>query len=365
MDFTLTEEQEQLQRVVRELVENECPPELVRRVIEGEEQGDAVWKALCAMELPGLTVPEVNGGSAATMVELSLVLEQLGWAADPSPFLATTTQYLPLVRDCSSGAARDERLAAVCGGTTGAAVFALSGITATPEGDGWVLGGSARFVVDGDRADDLAVVADTGNGVGVFLVPGADATRERAAMVDASMHTGLVGLDGVRVPAGRAFFDNDAAIARAYDEAVVGWAATMVGAAQHVFDMAIDHIRNRKQFGVPIGSFQAIKHMAVDVYVNIERARALYQYAALAVAENDPRRAVASSLAKAAAGDAQRLAVQHGFQFFGALGYTWENNLHLYMRRAKAGDSFCGSAIEHRRFVAEAALADRTTGDVR
>src|SRR5205085_7050531 len=123
-----------------------------------------------------------------------------------------------------------------------------------------------------------------------------------------------------------AYVGGDDVIARAYDEAVVGWAAVTVGASQKVFDMAIDHIRNRKQFGVPVGSFQAIKHMAVDAFVAIEKARALYQYAALAIAENDPRRAVATSLAKAGAGEAQRIAVQHGFQFFGALGYTWENN---------------------------------------
>ncbi len=361
MDFTLTEEQEELSRVVRDLAENECPAELVRRVMEGDDDGSAVWKALLAMELPGLTVPAEHGGSGATLVELSLVLEQLGWAADPSPFLATTTQYLPLVRDCTTDTVR---LAAVATGTTGAAIFALAGITATRDGDNWVLAGSAQHVVDGDRADDLAVVADTGEGLGVFLVPGADATRERSPMVDTSMHAGLVTLDGVRVPAERAFLDQDDAIARAYDEAVVGWSAVMVGASQRVFDMAIDHIRNRKQFGVPIGSFQALKHMAVDAYVAIERARALYQYAALAIAEDDSRRAVAASLAKAGAGDAQRVAVQHGFQFFGALGYTWENNLHLYMRRAKAGDAFCGTAIEHRRFAALATLAERSVGGV-
>jgi alkylation response protein AidB-like acyl-CoA dehydrogenase len=365
MDFTLTEEQEHLSQVMREFAENECPPELVRRVIEGDDEGDSVWKALLAMELPGLTVPVEHGGSGATLVELALVLEQLGWAADPSPFLATTTHFVPLVREATAGAVRDDLLARVCGGTTGAGVFALAGITAARDGDGWVLGGAARFVVDGDRADEIAVVADTGNGLGVFVVPGDDTSRQRVEMVDGTMHAALVTFDGVRVPNERAFVGDEAAIARAYDEAVVGWAATMVGAAQHVFDMALDHVRNRKQFGVPIGSFQAIKHMAVDAYVNIERARALYQYAALAIAEDDPRRAVASSLAKAAAGDAQRLAVQHGFQFFGALGYTWENNLHLYMRRAKAGDSFCGTAIEHRRFVAQAALADRSKGEAR
>lgn len=362
MDFTLTEEQEHLSQVVRELAERECPAELVRRVVEKGDDGASVWNAIRAMELPGLTVPVEHGGSGATMIELSLALEQLGWAADPSPLLATTTQYLPLVRDCTNDTTR---VSAVTHGATGAAVFAVAGITAIREGDDWALGGTARNVIDGDRADDLAVVADTGEGLGLFLVPGAEVTRERMRMFDASLHAGLVTLDGVRVSSANAYLDQDDAIARAYDEAVVGMAAMVVGAAQRVFDMALDHIRHRKQFDVPIGSFQALKHMAVDVYVNIEKARALYQYAALAIAENDPRRAVASSLAKAAAGDAQRLAFQHGFQFYGALGYTWENDLQLYLRRAKAGESLCGTAIEHRRFVAEATLADLAEGATR
>ncbi len=362
MDFTLTDEQEELRRVVRDLAERECPPDLVRRVVEHDDNAESVWKALMAMDMPGLTVPADEGGSGATMVELSLTLEQLGWAADPSPFLSTTTQYVPLVRDCTRGDARAERLAAVCAGGTGAAVFALAGITAVPDGDDWVLGGAARHVLDGDRAAELAVVADTGDGLGVFLVPGADATRERSPLFDGSLHAGLVDLNGVRVPAAHAFVGNEAAIARAYDEAVVGWAAVMVGASQRVFDMALDHIRQRKQFGVAIGSFQALKHMAVDVYVSIEKARALYQYAALAIAEDDPRRAVASSLAKAAAGEAQRIAVQHGVQFFGGLGFTWENDLQIFVRRAKVGESLCGTAIEHRRFVAEATLADLAEG---
>ncbi|MEY2397658.1 MAG: hypothetical protein QOJ00_832 [Actinomycetota bacterium] len=105
--------------------------------------------------------------------------------------------------------------------------------------------------------------------------------------------------------------------------------------------------------------------MAVDVYVAIERARALYQFAALAIAEDDERRALATSMAKAAAGDAQRIAAQHGFQFFGALGYTWENDLQLYLRRAKAGDAMCGTANQHRERVARLTLASLAAGGSR
>jgi alkylation response protein AidB-like acyl-CoA dehydrogenase len=129
-----------------------------------------------------------------------------------------------------------------------------------------------------------------------------------------------------------------------------------VGASQRIFDLALGHIRQRHQFGVPIGSFQAVKHMAVDVYMAIERARALVHFAALALAEDDDRRTLAASLAKSAAGDAQRIAAQHGIQLFGGLGYTWENDLQLYVRRAKVGDVLLGSAHEHRVTASRLAL---------
>jgi alkylation response protein AidB-like acyl-CoA dehydrogenase len=139
---------------------------------------------------------------------------------------------------------------------------------------------------------------------------------------------------------------------RARQVAVTALAATMVGASQRILDLASEHVGSRHQFGVPIGSFQAVKHMLVDVYISIERARALSHFAALTLAEDDDRRTMAASMAKAAAGDCQRVAVQHGVQVFGGLGFTWENDLQLFVRRAKAGELLLGSTAEHRARVA-------------
>jgi alkylation response protein AidB-like acyl-CoA dehydrogenase len=130
----------------------------------------------------------------------------------------------------------------------------------------------------------------------------------------------------------------------------------MVGASQRVLELVLEHVKSRHQFGVAIGSFQAVKHMAVDLYIAIERARALHQFAALAIAEDDPRRTTAASMAKAAAGDCQRIAGLHGVQLFGGLGYTWENDVQIYVRRAKAGELLLGTTPEHRAIVARAAL---------
>lgn len=150
-----------------------------------------------------------------------------------------------------------------------------------------------------------------------------------------------------------------AAEQRARDEAVAGIAATMVGASQRVLELVLAHVKERRQFGVPIGSFQAVKHMAVDMYVAIERARALCHFAGLTVAEDDPRRALAASMAKAATGDCQRLVAQHGIQLFGGLGFTWENDLQIYVRGAKVGEPLLGPTAEHRARAAREVLARR------
>jgi len=133
----------------------------------------------------------------------------------------------------------------------------------------------------------------------------------------------------------------------------VAAAVESVGTCQSILDVALDHAKNRHQFDVPIGSFQAIKHKFSDMLVALERARATCYFAALTIAEDDPRRSLAASMAKAAAGDAQRLIVQEGVQIMGGIGYTWEHDMHLYVKRAKTGDSLLGTAATHRARVAD------------
>ena len=371
MDFELTEDQLELQRVVRDVAERECPPSLVRQVVEKSEveEGDdasALWATFVQLDWPSLTVAEADGGMGFTAVELVIVLEELGRVADPTPFLATSSQYAPLVRECADEALRRELLGAVCTGSAGAAAYAAADVTAEKAGAGWTLRGRTRHVVDGDRADEIAVVASTGEGIGVFVVPGAEAGAARTPALDGSFHVADLLLDGVAVPAERSCTGPavERGVARATEEAVVGIAAATVGASQRILELALAHIKERRQFGVPIGSFQALKHMAVDMYVAIEQARAVVQFAALAIAEDDDRRAVAASMAKAAAGDAQRIAIQHGIQLFGGLGYTWENDLQLYVRRAKVGELLFGSSASHRATVARSILSSNVAGKV-
>jgi alkylation response protein AidB-like acyl-CoA dehydrogenase len=162
-------------------------------------------------------------------------------------------------------------------------------------------------------------------------------------------------LDGTIVDRDRvldASSDVGDAIDRAVGEATAALALEMVGTCQSIFDLALDYAKEREQFGVPIGSFQAIKHKFADMLVALERARATAYFAAATIAEDDSRRPLAISMAKAAAGDAQRLLAKEGIQILGGIGYTWEHDMHLYVKRAKTGDALLGTSSDHRARVA-------------
>jgi alkylation response protein AidB-like acyl-CoA dehydrogenase len=312
------------QETVRDAVGKQCPASLVRSIAEDGADAEPLWKVLVEAGWTELTDPE-------NAVELAIVLEELGRATDPTPYLATLTQFAPLVGDRFDA--------------TGSGTAVNSGVSAVRDADGWVLSGTDRFVLDGDRADRLAVVTPAG----VFLVDADQVTTRRVDVFDPVLHVAEVSLAGVHVADGeRLPADRE----RARHVALMGMAITMVGACQRILDLALDHAKNRQQFGVPIGSFQAIQHKAADMHVAIERARALSYFSALTIAADDPRRRLAAAMAKASAGECQALVFRHGLQTFGAMGFTWENDLQFALKRAKAGELMLGGAAEHRAVIA-------------
>ena len=143
------------------------------------------------------------------------------------------------------------------------------------------------------------------------------------------------------------------ALRRAIQSGTVGLALDAVGAAQQLFDVSLDYVKQREQFGVPIGSFQAMKHKFADMLILLERARALGYFAALTIAEDDPRRALATAMAKAAAGDAVSRIAKEAIQVHGGIGYTWESDVHLYVRRIESDAVLFGTAQHHRQTVAD------------
>ncbi|MFI9833141.1 acyl-CoA dehydrogenase family protein [Streptomyces sp. NPDC051913] len=318
-------EQRLWQDTVHKALLKECPPALIRRICDEGADPAPLWRVYRDLGWTELTDP-------ADTVELAIVLEELGRATDPTPYLATMTQFAPLAP------------AFTAPGRSGTAV--LSGITARAEGGDWVLEGVARHVLDGDRAEQFAVVT----GAGVFVVAADQVSAVRGSVFDPILHITDVLFDHVRVPVDRR---SAADPERARHLALTGMALTMVGACRRALELVLDHVRSRHQFGAPIGSFQAVQHKAADMHVAVERARALAYFAALTIAEDDPRRRLAAAMAKAAAGECQALVFRNAVQLFGAMGHTWENDLQFAIKRAKAGELLLGGAAEHRALIAE------------
>jgi alkylation response protein AidB-like acyl-CoA dehydrogenase len=367
-----TAEQDELRDGVRTVLARECPISLVREVVEKGTSPDALWSQIVELGWPALTIPETAGGLGMGAVELAVVVEELGRVLAPGPFLPTVTQFSPVVAEAGSPDQQQRFLGAVAAGelTGTLALVERSGsvdvdhitATAAPDGDGVVLDGAKEAVVQASAADEIVVIARTpgtggDEGVGAFVVSRADVRLDPVDTLDASRPVARVALDGVRIGRDRVLGEpgptTAAAIRRAVDVAVTALAVETVGAAQSIFDITLAYAKQREQFGAPIGSFQAIKHKFADMLVALERARATSYFAALTIAEDDERRALAASTAKAAAGDCAALLAKEGIQIHGGIGYTWEHDMHLYVRRVKSSSLLFGNAAQHRARVAD------------
>ena len=370
MELEFTEDQLDLRDNVRDVLEGICPRSLVRAVYEGDAGADAqvlgLWNRMVELYWPGVAIAEDLGGLGLGYVELAIVAEELGRAVAPGPFLATVTHFAPLVREVGTGEHRDRLLTAVAAGERTGTVALAEGdrwdvaavrTTARRSADGWVLEGEKSTVVDGATADDVAVVARADDGLGVFVVPGSAAkATPRApidptvALADLTFTSVIVPEDGVLAEPGRDGVQ--VGVERALQESTVALAAATIGACRNIFEQTLQYAKDREQYGRPIGSFQALKHRLANMYLEVERATSLCYFAALTIAEEDARRAEATALAKAAAGDCQRLLAQDGLQLHGGIGFTWEHDLHFLLKRAKSGDALLGNAATQRAALA-------------
>ncbi len=371
MDFEFTDDQLELRSNARTVLEAACPPSIVRAVFENRASGDALWKRLVDLDWPALTIAEEHGGLGLTFVEVAIVVEELGRVVAPSPFMATVTQFASLVREAGSPADHARFLAPVATGSlTGSMAIAEGGVwqpdavrtIARPAGDGWVISGTKSYVFDGATADELAVVArptGTGgaDGLGVFVVPRQAVVARSCAVIDPTVPVAEVTFDDVEVAADRVLGEPGdpaaaRAVQRALEEATTAMALSTTATCRSILETTVQYAKDREQFGRPIGSFQALKHRLADMYLAVERASSLAYFAALTITENDDRRTLATSMAKAAAGDCQRLLTKDGLQLHGGIGFTWENDLHFFLKRAKSGDALFGTAAAHRALLA-------------
>jgi alkylation response protein AidB-like acyl-CoA dehydrogenase len=368
MDFEITQEQQELIDSVRSVLARECPTALVRDIVENGSAPEQPWKSAGELGWTSIDLPETLGGLELGFAALGLVIEQHGCRIAPGPFLATVTQFLPLV--CEAGAPDQlERFAAPAGAGERSGALAIDhgraaehepgeSLRARRDGAAWILGGERSYVLDGDVADEVAVAArvDAGDGVGIFVVPQGAAKARRAVALDASRPLAHLRFDGVRVEPDRVLGTPGAsarALGRALERATVAAALECVGTCQSLMELTIEHAKNRRQFDQPIGAFQAIQHKCADMFVQVEKARATGYFAMMAVAEDDPRRSLAASMAKAAASDCQRLVCKEGIQIHGGMGYTWQSDVQLLVKRAKTLEALFGTGDVHRRRIAD------------
>ena len=367
MELEFTGEQEELRDSVRSFLQKECPIEVVRAVVETGEAPEKLWGSMVALDWPALAIPEEYGGIGLTILETAVVVEELGRAVAPGPLLATVTQFAPMVREVGTPGQRQRFLSAVAIGSVAGAValadhpraWSLDDVTMTaePVEGGWILTGRKLAVLAAEGTTHVVVIARAGEGLGAFVVPAAEAGLTPVHSLDASRPLAEATLDHVFVPHDHALGEpggvaSTLGISRAIQEAVLGLALESVGTCDALFQLLLAYLKERQQFGVAIGSFQALKHKMSNMFLALERARSLCYFAAAAINEDAPTRAMAVAMAKAASDDCQNLVSRESIQSFGGIGYTWEHDAHLYVKRATTDGALLGGAAEHSLAVA-------------
>ena len=369
MDLEFTSEQEELRDSVRSFLDKECSLQVVRRIVESGEPPTELWQSMVALDWPALAVPEEHGGIGLTFVETAVVVEELGRSVTPGPLFTTISQFAPIVREAGTPEQRQQFLSEIASGAcTGAIALADTptgwslddvGMVAERAEGGWVLDGTKHGIMTGHGVDEVAVVARAGEGIGAFLVPAADAGLGPVHSLDSTRPIGTASLQRVLVPDDRALGEPGSpattqAVSRAIEEATAALALETVGACDALFQMVLAYVKDRKQFGVPVGSFQAIKHKMSNMFLAVERARSLCYFAVAAIAEDTPSRPSAVAMAKAASDDCQHLVCRESLQSFGGIGFTWEHDGHFFMNRATANGALFGGAAQQSLTVAAA-----------
>jgi alkylation response protein AidB-like acyl-CoA dehydrogenase len=360
MNFDLTDEQQMLQAAAREFLAARLKSERIRALAESDDAfDDGLWREMSELNWPGLMVSEKYGGQELGTVELAVLMEQLGYALTPGPILSSMLAAIAL-ETAATEEQKERWLAPLATGEQrgtlalwdAGAGWGPDDVTLEPASanGGYVLSGEKLFVLDaanadffivGARDDRRFVVERDAAGLSIVPTETIDATRKQYALR----------LDGVKVAEEAAFGGPDA-MALARLRAYTALAAELTGVAQRTLEMAVDYAKERKQFNRPIGAYQAVSHRCAQMLLETESARSATYYAAWAT-ENEPQTApLAASMAKAYASDAGMRVTGASLQVHGGIGFTWEHDLHLYLKRAIADAVMFGDSRWHRERVA-------------
>jgi alkylation response protein AidB-like acyl-CoA dehydrogenase len=377
MNLVLTEDQELISKTAADFAADRSPVSRFRELRDGNDEvgfSRALWKEMAELGWLGIPFPENVGGAGMGLAELVVVLEPLGRKLAPEPFLSSLILGGRTLLHGGSDAHKKEWLAPMIEGDKLLALaymergsrFELNTVSteATKSGEGWQVSGSKVQVLDGHVADAIIVAARTKgaeadeDGISLFLVP-SDApgvTIERQARVD-DRGAAIVHLKRVELGADALVGDLDCGfdlLERVVNEATVGLGAEMLGGMSEAFDLTLQYLKEREQFGVVIGTFQGLKHRAARVFMELELSRSTVMAAARAVDDGAPNAAQLVSLMKARCSDAYVLATNEGVQIYGGVGMTDEYDIGLYMKRARAAELTFGDGAFHRRRWAEA-----------
>ncbi|HEU4369870.1 MAG TPA: acyl-CoA dehydrogenase family protein [Methylomirabilota bacterium] len=366
MDFAFTPDQTLLKNSARAFLDEHCKPATVR-LLWDDPRGEsaAMWKEMAQLGWTGLSLPEEHGGSGLGLVEGALLQEELGRAAYPGPYWPTMLAA-GVIAESGSDVQKKRWLGPIAAGDARAALALLdTDLDWNPEsvatraektGAGWHLTGLKRYVAWSHVASVLLVPARVPEGVSLFLVdPAAPGLRvEPVQSMDPGTRLAHLTLERVPVRSEDVLGAPGSAtpvLHRLLGRGALGAAAEMLGAARRCLDMAVGYAKVREQFGQPIGSFQAIRHKCADMLLETENSHAAVYYAAWALDAGAEDAATAASIAKSYVGDAARKVCGEALQVHGGIGFTWEYDLHMYFKRAKALEAQYGDAEYHRELI--------------
>jgi alkylation response protein AidB-like acyl-CoA dehydrogenase len=370
MDIRLTEDQVEISRQARRFCENECPAELTKTVYdEPEKFTDAIWQKMAEMGWTAMLLPEEYDGLDLELMDLAVVLEEMGRTVCPGPFVSTVLLFGELLKKAGNADQKAKYLPKLAAGELKGALAVTEAdaggdtgyiqMPAQADGDGYILTGTKLFVNDAQTADALIVCArtepgdDPAQGLTLFVVDlpndnvkitplkTMDGARRQAAVEFTSLR---LGAESVLGEPGQAWALMQKALARAY----VGISAETVGAAQRAMEIADEYAKIRVQFDQPIGSFQAVKHLCAEMFMETESARSLMYWAAWAQDHADENEAMLSAQAvKAYCTECGKSVAEKTIQILGGTGFTWEHDAHLYLKRIKANEVLLGDPSYH------------------
>jgi alkylation response protein AidB-like acyl-CoA dehydrogenase len=374
MDVSLSKVQIDIAKEARRFLDKECPTDYARQMFE-DERGftDDIWIKMTEMDWMRVRIPEPHGGMGMDQMDLTMVLEEMGRAVLPGPFFSTVLLAAEAIMEAGTDSQKKRYLPGIANGeirgtlalheSDGGADLGYIQMQASVDGDGFVLNGTKLFVPDAHVADFLVCAArteagnDSTQGITLFLVdlsadgisvsplPTMDGTRKLCAVDFREVRMSSQGVMGE-------LHRGWGPLSRALQRAQVGLCAECVGGAQRAMEIATEYAKIRIQFDQPIGAFQAIKHRCAQMYVEVESARSILYWAAWAQDYGSPEEAaLAASVAKAYCSEAYTHVATGAIQVLGGTGFAWENDIHLFLKRAKANEQALGDPVYHRERV--------------